>query len=603
MLRISPTNPTQPQRSRRSRAPQQRVAPQRVAPQRVAPQRGMALIWSSASVLVIAGIVLAGAQGMLAEEARVTAEFSVQGQAHSIARAGLVDAFAWMRRQTTQPVTEFTPQLDLEADVPLNETDDASIGLVRTFEITQGIWGRYEVRRGRPMDPFSDLNANGVYDDGEPFVDLLGPDDDRAFNPSVTVTEATPRIDALMLDKTRSAGITNDGFGDGRWTPATGTRNIAGLRGLSGDGAIWRIESRGMVYRRQRDDLPLGVGANVLLGQSKLVTEVRRLVISPPASAAICVGEERDIQLGGRVRIRAEHTGIAIGSTDGSTSISSDSEILAPSRTSIVPDYFDGVRDVFGVEWAELKSMADVSTSMEKGGIPDRIKNYSLVVIDGDLIYDESHPLRGMGVLVVRGSLTIDEGSNSFFNGVIYVDGDVTVRAPAFLRGTLICTGHVYFAGTGDYVEMEHEPGIVNDLLTVMGQYRITRGVYAPDRELVEGLDPANIGTPDPTGGGDDTTTGGGDDTTTGGGDDTTTGGGDDTTTGGGDDTTTGGGDDTTTGDGDDTTGGGDDTTTGGDDDDDDRRRRRRRSAGGGSPRGVPGRPGPRSDLAASGGA
>ena len=82
-------------------------------------------------------------------------------------------------------------------------------------------------------------------------------------------------------------------------------------------------------------------------------------------------------------------------------------------------------------------------------------------------------------------NLFLEEGSNSFFSGVLYVDGDVTIRAPAFIRGTLICTGHVYLGGAGgDYVELEHEPDIVNDLLTVMGQYRLTRGIYTPDRRF-----------------------------------------------------------------------------------------------------------------------
>ena len=85
--------------------------------------------------------------------------------------AGLVDAYAWFRRQPTQPVEGFWPALDLTAEPEINETENASVGLVRTFEISPSLWARYEVRRGTDAEPYTDSNMNGIYDSGESFTD------------------------------------------------------------------------------------------------------------------------------------------------------------------------------------------------------------------------------------------------------------------------------------------------------------------------------------------------------------------------------------------------------------------------------------------------
>ena len=70
------------------------------------------------------------------------------GQAVNAAQAGLIDALAWFRRQTTQPVTTFAPAVDTSASPPVNETDDPSIGIVRDYIVDEqgSVWGRYEVR-------------------------------------------------------------------------------------------------------------------------------------------------------------------------------------------------------------------------------------------------------------------------------------------------------------------------------------------------------------------------------------------------------------------------------------------------------------------------
>ena len=119
-----------------------------------------------------------------------------------MARAGATDALVWFQKQPTQPVAAFAPQRNLSATPPINDTELASIGIVRTFPVSGmgNVWGRYEVRSPTVTDvttqrgktgagtiwqfdsvgmifvdrdtnsqlTWTDTNANGVFDRGEP---------------------------------------------------------------------------------------------------------------------------------------------------------------------------------------------------------------------------------------------------------------------------------------------------------------------------------------------------------------------------------------------------------------------------------------------------
>lgn len=186
-------------------------------------ERGSALLMSMMTSLVLAGMVLATTGEISAMRRTTQIEFQAEAQARSLAEAGLVDAYAWFRRQAVQPVADFQPRLALSEDPPVNETDDPQIGLVREFEISPGLWGRYVVRRGTDGELFSDEDGNGVWTPGEYFQDLNG---------------------------------------DGRRTPGRGTRDVTAERGLPGTGAVWLVEATGTIFRRPRADLALGEGVN-----------------------------------------------------------------------------------------------------------------------------------------------------------------------------------------------------------------------------------------------------------------------------------------------------------------------------------------------------
>ena len=275
-------------------------------------ERGVVLVWAAAVTLIVAGVVIAGTDRIKAVDDTGKAEFSAQGQAHQVAEAGLVDAYAWFRRQQVQPVATFAPRRNLAASPPVNETDDATQGLLRTFEISPGLWARYRVQAGAANEPYVDGNVNGHFDVGEAFTDVDG---------------------------------------NGRWTPAHDTRDVTIPRGLPGVGTVWEIVSRAQVFRRPRADLDLGVGENVQVAEATLSGEVRRLTIAPPASATLCSSTSSAVTIGNRARLRSDAACIAYdGVNSGSVSLLSGSSLLGSPASTLVPGYKDTVNDVFGVD-------------------------------------------------------------------------------------------------------------------------------------------------------------------------------------------------------------------------------------------------------------
>jgi hypothetical protein len=405
-------------------------------------ERGSLLIWAAIVSMMILGVITAGMGSEAAQDRSSRMEAASGGQARAVALAGLVDAYAWFRRQQSQPVTNFAPVRNLVAVPPVNETDNATLGLVREYEILPSLWGRYEVRKTVVAEPYVDANGNGRHDSGEIFTDVDG---------------------------------------NGHWDPARETRDVTAQRGLAGAGAVWLIESRGFLYDRPRTDLPLGTPPNNLRSSVRVASEIRRMTITPPAAAAVCAKTASSVTIGSRGRLRGGlGAGLAYGSGTGLPSLLTGSEVVGVPPSTSVPGYAGTINSVFSVSTAELKSMADVSTSTMTS-VPSPVGDYTLTVIDGNATFSATQPLRGTGVMVVLGNCTINAGSNSYFSGLLWVQGTLTVRAPSYIRGVTIVEGTADIRGTGgDSAEIEYDTGVLNDLLFLMGQYRHSKAVFVP---------------------------------------------------------------------------------------------------------------------------
>ncbi|MCC7137444.1 MAG: hypothetical protein IT460_03335 [Planctomycetes bacterium] len=411
--------------------------------------RGFAIVWAMLAAMLIAGIVFAGTSTQIAMNRLGDATFSAEGQARSVAEAGLVDALAWFRRQQTQPVSTFAPQRNLAANPVVNETDDTVVGLVREYEMMPSLWARYEVRKPVAAESFTDQDADGRYDYGEPYLDTNG---------------------------------------NGRRDPAREIRDISVDRGFAGTGTVWWVVSHGAVYRRRDAAQPLGSAANPKVASADVAAEVRRFVIVPPATSALCVKTGTGTTIGARARLLGgSKGGLITKSGTGTPTVQVGSEVYGSPAVGTNPTYDDSISTTFGVTMPELKAMADASWS-SAALFPAKIGDFTLNIVPGPITFDDSRPLRGTGVVVVEGNCTIAAGSNSFFNGILYVQGTLTVRAPVYLRGTVIVTGTADVAGTGgDFSEINYDPAILNEVLTMLGQYRFSTATYEPSEALPDG--------------------------------------------------------------------------------------------------------------------
>lgn len=324
------------------------------------------------------------------------------GQAVNAAQAGLVDALAWFRRQTTQPVTTFAPARDMSVDPPINETDDASIGIVRDYEVSQlgSVWARYEV-------------------------------------------------------------------------PIASVRDVTAARGKDGTGTVWTLESRGFVYVRRDVTKAYDEPPNELLSRTVATTEIQRLSIVLPANAAINADRGDAVRTETRSRIfGGDDIGIAYPPSTGTPTIAGR-VTGSPARTQVSP-YNDGIQNVFGVTQSELVAMADIVVS-SVSELPTRIPDMTLVVVDGNAVFDATNRMTGSGVLVVLGSLTVNANSYSAYNGLIYTTGAYTQNAPSQVNGSIVSQGNVRLNGTGDFSEVSYDQTILTQIQRHMGQYRFNR--------------------------------------------------------------------------------------------------------------------------------
>jgi hypothetical protein len=277
-------------------------------------ERGVALILGILFSIIVLGITAAGTMYLRAHQTKTRINFIAHGQALGFARSGLTEALGWLRKQTAQPVADFEPVLDPAATPPILDTQDPEIGIVREFEISGSIWGRYEVWKEWPGDPVP----------------------------------------------TRLA-----------WRNQFAVRDISAERAGLTEGSIWQLRCIGYVFRLADPSVAFDQAPNGVLGQEILNVEARRLALLPPGPSAINItnGTQCIVEPGGRVFGGAMGMGIyyeagmPTSATIGTGRVSGNPPHAAAALSNGVTTYDSSLPAVFGVGLAELKSMADNSAN------------------------------------------------------------------------------------------------------------------------------------------------------------------------------------------------------------------------------------------------
>lgn len=365
-------------------------------------------------------------------------QLSTTAQADNVARAGLIDAVSWFRRQTPQPVRSLSdpvayPYPDaafyprVSTITALSDTIDEAVGLVKEYQLAEGtgLWARYEVLRqtsNNVADPATH-NARAVHD---------------------------------ITDK-RVEGYS------------------------AGEGLCWSLESVGYVYRLRDPNVAFNVAPNQVVAKSRMATEIRRLTMTLPLNAAVIVNNRSNVTLNANGRITGgAFCGLGYYTGSSGPTVSGGQYTGTPNRQDIDGAGVNGsitTQNFFGLTEKELKLMADYSVA-NLSSLPVPYPSMAVVFIENNVTFNSSRQLRGGGLLYVKGNLTLDAGSNTLFSGLIFVTGNATVNGPALISGSLAVQGSLTMNGSGDVAEVQYDDGILNSARQQIGQYRENKASY-----------------------------------------------------------------------------------------------------------------------------
>lgn len=388
-------------------------------------ERGVALVMAIMFTVIVVGITVTGALTLRAHQAKTRVSFVTHGQAVQFSKSGLIEALGWLRKQTSQPVTTFAPVLDMAVAPPIMDTIDPDIGIVREFEITNSIWGRYEVWKQWDADP----NA------------------------------------------TRLA-----------WRQQMQCEDISGLRGDLAPGSVWRLRSIGYVFRRVDPNVAFNEAPNQVLGQDMTEVETRRLALQPPGQAALCTrtGSTTQVLTRGKVVGGSLGAGIFYRQGTGAITVSgTGASISGTPSQSASSTYDDSFEVVFGVSQTELAAMADYYVT-NTADFPSPVPIDKVVMSTTGMTFTAAKPLKGTGVVAIVGNTTIGQGTYSAFSGLLYVQGNLTIREPCEIQGAVVVTGTVRVEGSSDWVTLTYDDSILAHLRQEVGTYRLSSAIQRP---------------------------------------------------------------------------------------------------------------------------
>lgn len=409
-------------------------------------------------------------------------------QVYNVALAGLNAATAWLRQQTTQPVTVFDPrgnqsEPDLDA-----ETMSAyeQIGLVNEFVVdpVRDIKGRYEVGRSTT--------------DGNP----------------------APARDSLQ------AGSHFTGYTDPiPWT----AEDISSERGSNTPGSVWLVRSKGYLFDGHH---PFSLSSPKPMAELELQAEVYRRGFNFYPSAAYCFEQDNGSTLAqsspldwfqklaafwvppayatsyrftlDNYNSLPAHTiiGVKTGSTaraywsnfqlnkyyfdSGHTTVQDGPLADEPgcstagSQFYVNPSRSAQLEYIFGTsDLTAIQGMADYVYGSQSA-IPNPMPNNAFIYVNGDCNFDSNNndpTLSGGGVLFINGHCHIDgNNQNQTYRGVIICMNSYTQQHSSSVTGAVITGGD--FKLKGGYQQdasLYYDQSVIDQVNMQVGTYQLNR--------------------------------------------------------------------------------------------------------------------------------
>lgn len=427
-------------------------------------------------ITAIMTMMLVAGTNFVRSSAKVGRSTQFDQQAFNVARAGLVDAINWFKREPLQPVTKFRPAynptnplrgatLDPSSIDPGNaggklhrsdsgggNNDKPHLGIVQEFPLDEaaGLYARYEVGKVTR------------YVKGAP---------GQAARLDVMERDGSGDWVQRTLDQARSD----------EWE---GVEDVTGHYGLGGEGLVWSIRSHGYVYKRD-PNAPAGTRfyqyPNEVLGDVELETEIYRLQVKDHLAAIHGLrGDQMTFSGMPKVNIKATG-GYAVMFNTGTgqpNPAATPATFTATYREyeSAAPAHSLGWPEMFGVANGNvLASLSDVYVT-DISQLPTTMSTMALTYIKGDAVFTAMRPLKGGGILAVDGNLTLGVDSASSFTGLIYVTGNYTQHSPSLVTGAVVARGTVNVTATGtEDCFIEYNQELLNEVRRQLGQYRERR--------------------------------------------------------------------------------------------------------------------------------
>lgn len=384
-------------------------------------KRGSAIVY----IILLFAIILfipVMAQMITVSTKETKQQLLTTAMADNVARAGLVDTVSWFRRQMIVKSNGYYPNPD-DAFYPrqaTGDTEDETIGLVKSYALNDQdkIWGRYEIVRQLALpQPY---NAHAVHD----------------------ITDQRTTFSA-------------------------------------GEGLVWYLESRGFVYNNIDKTKPFNQEPNKILSATRMSGEIRQISIALPVNSAVtCMqGNQVNVYNNGVIDGGDDAYGIARVSGSGANMLGGTVSGNPSAQFSGIVN--PSVNYVFGVPDSDLKVLADYFVD-NPSAIPNPYPTISFVYIEGDIEFNNTHPLKGGGILYVKGNLKLNSTSNSLFSGLIYVTGISTIEGPALIQGAVVSLNGMDISGNGDVAEIDFDSSILTTVRQQLAYYRENKSSLVP---------------------------------------------------------------------------------------------------------------------------
>ncbi len=482
--------------------------------------KGSALVMASIFMMVAVVLITIGLKLATSANKQTSADSLYVGEAENVARAGLVDALGWLRRNSgTTPVKAVVGNL--------------APGATPTYAINPNT-GTTFVYADQPFNPQSSTSNAAKNDTMDPTIGLVNEYSvDYGGNSLDANAVLFGRYEVRQQPNPYPTPIASP------YTPvAVAVHDISGNRipkQANGNGIIWSVSSTGYIYKRVNKtfaapgatpspgvyyfpgawNLPYNAYPNKVVATAKVSTEFRKLTVSLPVNplsssttlySAVYTDKKTSIvfpsgnnyaRLNGAVsatslaEVFLNQTGACpVSGTNATTVMLQGPSTCFSAASSELADV-----NIFGMSLGDVENISDFRGDPVNNPL-NITQEWALSYFQGSVTYGGNSTvapylqLNTNGILVVNGNLTLLGAPSSsttilasHFGGILFVTGNLTVQDGSMVEGCVIM-GKPYYNGAsapstltldgspGNLGEVFLNPGLVNTALQLVATYR-----------------------------------------------------------------------------------------------------------------------------------